>query len=326
MSRVNDTTSHRLRRILTLIPILLILPWQAGCGALSLGATDGTAVFTPSFVRVVVEELGPTRLATNGSVASITLIIQGCVNPADNQSITIALTEDEILLNLHEGNQGCSTLFQSFDYGVGSATETFLPQTGTTPAGNLDHALAVYLGETTGQAMIVTTEKTLRSPLQHNEVLAFSVMPRSGTNNIPVYTSMNETPTASAGTQKLLVSHLADDGDLGDGDQGLVILLSCETIRQFNMCDGTTLLNYRFRLLADPNPEQAIDEASLPGLISGATGTIQPLSDSIFANGFRFDMIVPKQEDGSLETDLMFISKYGTTYRYFRFSVADLFL
>ncbi len=284
-------------------------------GLMSCGKGSGVSDFpTPSFVNVNVWLSGPPAKAdlSGAALASYKLSISGCSTDTDNRVIDVVPDGKEHIENLTEGSAGCLAALVSLEYGPTANTDTYLPIDKIDFAGAMGETKK-FVGSKYGNVLVVAIEGVPVSPLTHNEVINFSVMPEKGENRLPAFV----TSTSFAGTSDLpnaMISQIVDAGVIGTNSHGLLVMVECLEPRALSVCGSQNLLDMRFWSGVAPAEDPVISDVQT--LAANDAALIIPHEVELWRNGFRFNLMIPKNADGTFVAKSAFLLRNGDSYRY----------
>jgi hypothetical protein len=269
---------------------------------------------TPTYTSVDVWLSGPPSKAdwTGAKILAYTIEISGCSDNTTQQTKIFTTPTEAQLINLIEGSEGCVAALKSIQYGTSSLSDTFLPESGT-PFSGAAGSVANFIGTTTKEALVVTIESALSSPLQHQEAANFSVMPAKGENRLPAFV----TSTNFQGNDPLpnvLISQVVDEGAAGTDAHALLVMVECLDARVISTCGTQNLLDMRFwsSIGVATTPTQT----DVDTLAANSAALITPTEVELWRNGFRFNLMIPKKQDGSYAPQMAVMARLGDSYRY----------
>jgi hypothetical protein len=288
----------------------LLALWLSACGK----SEEALEYPTPSYASVDVWLSGPPSKAdwTGAKILSYTIEVSGCSDSSNNQTKVFTPTTEPQIMNLSEGSQGCLAALTSVQYGASALSDTFQPESGT-PFSGAAGLVANFIGTATKEVLVVTIEAALASPLQHNEAAQFSVMPAKGENRLPAFV----TATSFQGSSPLpnvLISQVVDEGAAGSDAHALLVMVECLDARVNAMCGTQNLLDMRFwsGIGVATTPTQS----DVDTLAAKASALIIPSEVELWRNGFRFNLMVPKNPNGSYAAQMAVMARLGDSYRY----------
>jgi hypothetical protein len=284
-------------------------------GALFSCGKSGVPTYpNPSFAELHVWMAGPPVAATlvGAYLQSFRIEISGCSGATDNKIVDVVPGKTRYLENLTEASTGCVAALLDFVYGPKEEPDTYLPEDGVALKG-AQGGFKRYVATTRKDVVIVNIESTFSSSLAHNEYVNFSAMPEKGENRLPA----NVTSFSFQGSSELpnaLISELVDGGVLGASGHGLLAIVECLEPRALSICGTQDLLDMRFWIGVASAGDPVLADAS--ALARDDVGLIIPHEVELWRNGFRFNLALPKNGDGTFARRAAFMVRFGDSFRY----------
>lgn len=282
------------------------------CGCGKSGIPEFPA---PSFVETSAWLAGPPVAAelVGAYVHSFRVRFSGCSAASDNRIVTITPTSKAHVENLTQGSVGCVGELLDFVYGPADSPNTYATADASV-AGAPVGTIKKFIADIRKDVVVVTSESVLSASLLHQEKLNFSLMPEKGENLLPAYV----TQFAFAGNSDLpnvTISQLADGGVIGTTEHALLLIVECLEPRALSICGAQDLLNLRFWSGVAPATDPVLSNATTLAL--DPVTLIIPHDIELWRNGFRFNVALPKNGDGSFARRMAFLVRNGDSFRYF---------
>lgn len=268
----------------------------------------------PSFAELHLWMSGPPASATmvGAYLQSYRVEISGCSEVSDNKTVSIIPDSKPHLENLSEKSAGCVASLLDFIYGPKSDPDTYSPED-SVPISGARGVYKSYIAAKRKDVIIITVESALTAVLAHNEKANFSAMPEKGENRLPEFVTSFSFKGVSE-LPNVLISELVDGGALGENGHGLLAIVECLEPRALSVCGTQNLLDMRFWTGVAAADTPVLSDAT--SLALNPFTLIIPHELELWRNGFRFNLSLPKNADGTFAAKAAFLVRLGDSYRY----------
>lgn len=277
------------------------------------------SIYEPTLVEIEALLSGiPSLDLPNARLIETNFEITDCALTADNGPIATIAQQSRVQLSLRKGNEGCKIKLDSFTYGNFYEAHTYKPANSVQTLNSYFDEI-LFNSDTTSYTFFVSISKNLSLTLDGSEHIKFYLMPAFMQNleELPYLNSGDFLPaTISAPEISVNLYGLIDEGVISEGVHGLYIVFSCEVLREFEVCNDTSLLDYRVKIIPTPETALTLDEAA-NWFRRIDYKTLRPTTQHLVDNGFGMHVLVPKDSEGDFALDATFILQYNGQYRFF---------